>query len=224
MTEEVCRPFKIRGQIHIFHIWKQQWLCWRQWCYCSLMHVKSLCIIHYLNQSTSVLLCHFDSWYMELWTSSGGTCQLLLVFMQENSSYPEFLQQLMTNALLLCSLWCWKREEASNTSSQAFGGVEKIPGHLQSYLQLERALWVACTKPQMFANTVMGLCWHVGWMKGLSATSIHSLNMILFSPCLLPPVKLQWEEFIFILNTLAFYYFKKFFLPHKMKLCSWIAQ
>lgn len=114
------------------------------------------------------------------------------------------------------------------TSSQVFGVVEKIPGCLQSYLQLERALWFASTKPQMFANTAMGLFWHVGWMKGLSATSIHNLNISLFSPCLPSPVKLQWEEFIFIFNTLDFssffFFFPLIFLAHKMKLCSWIVQ
>lgn len=49
----------------------------------------------------------------------GGTCQLLLIFMQENSAYPELLSR---NALLLCCLWCWKREEASVHLQSGFWG------------------------------------------------------------------------------------------------------
>lgn len=47
-----------------------------------------------------------------------------------------------------CSAVCGvgKGRKLLYTSSQVFGVVEKIPGCLQSYVQLERALWFACTK------------------------------------------------------------------------------
>lgn len=129
--------------------------------------------------------CFYVTWIFGTWSCEPPKEALpaAVSCTQENSSYPEFLQQLVKNALLLCSLWCWKREEASiHLQSDFWGGLKDtwLPSEL-----------FACTKPQMFENTVMGLCWHAGWMKGLSATSIHSLNISLFLPLI--PVKLQWE-------------------------------
>ena len=120
------------------------------------------------------------------------TCQLLLVFTQENLAHPEFMQQLRRWESRRCSAVCgiWKGMRFPYTSSEVLGVVEKTPGQLLSFVQLERALCglhVKCTGLTLhkrFANTVTGLCQHVGWMKELSTTRIHSLSISPFSPCL----------------------------------------
>lgn len=115
-----------------------------------------------------------------------------------SSSWIHAAVEKMRNQLLFCSLWYRKRDEDSiYTSSQVLGVVEKIPGQLLSFVQLGRelcGLHVKCTGltlHKMFANTVTGLCQHVGWLKELSTTRIHSLNISPFSPCLPSPIKLQ---------------------------------
>lgn len=85
----------------------------------------------------------------------------------------------MRNPVLFCGLWYLKRDEIS-IHLQVFGVVDKIPGRLLSFVELQRALWFANSLCIKCLQT--GLCQHVGWMKDLSTTRIHSLRISPFSP------------------------------------------
>lgn len=110
------RLLKIRGQVQVFSDRRAAATLLRSVRYCAVMHTTRCCRLNDLNESTSVLLCHFELCSCNCEPPKKSLRLPAAVRFHTggfSSSRIHTAVEQMRNPLLLCCLWYLKRDEVS---------------------------------------------------------------------------------------------------------------